>query len=130
MKKSRSHIKQSVKKDINDVILDVNEQELINNRAIDYVKKHINYPFDLIELDLNWKHENFVEVEKYPYKDSSYPSYDFFVEKNNDIKYRQQHVNGNYHELIYEIEYYSDDNTSYVLFPLSNGKYWKISYMN
>lgn len=128
---TRSRIKQIVQKDITNEILDVNEQELINNKAIEHVKNHINYPFELIEYNLkSWKHLGFVEVEKYPYKDEIYPSYDFFVEKDNTIKYRQQCINGNFHVLLYESEYWSDDDICYALFPLINGKYWKISYIN
>jgi hypothetical protein len=111
----------------------------LNEEAIEFVKKHINYDFDLMELDgIEWKHEGYVQVEKSDYKSCFYPSHDFYKIKGDvsysvlfgeDIDYMRQDDNGEFHSLVWQKTGACEDNYSgYLLFPLNNGYYWKISY--
>jgi len=106
-----------------------------NDDAIEYVKENITYPFDLI-LDIisdnDWDHMNFdIEVEKSEYHSCFYPTYDFYtiVGEKDKIQYMKQDEDGDYHNMVYQrCGVCEDDYYGFLLFPLKDGKYWKISY--
>ena len=105
----------------------------LNNEAIEFVKQNINFDFDLIDFDdlSYWKHEGYVEVEKTDYKNGFYPNYDFYVEKGNpkSHKYMKQDEDENFHSMVWQTTgCCEDDYSGFQLFPLSDGRYWKISF--
>ena len=102
----------------------------LNSEAIEFVKANIKYDFDLIDLDdINWKHEGYVEVEKTDYKNSFYPTYDFYKVKGEKLNYMRQDDDGEFHNMVWQTTgNCEDDYSGFQLFPLSNGKYWKIRY--
>jgi len=108
------------------------KQDIINNEAIEFVKLNIQYSFEMIDFsDLEfWQHEGFVELEKSDYKSCFYPTYDFYTEKGSKAyHYMKQDVDGEFHNMVWQITgHCEDDYSGYILYPLSNGKYWKISY--
>lgn len=107
--------------------------KIIKDKEIEYVKNHIDYDFELIEEFLidEWMHESYVEVEETDYKSCAYPSYTFYKEKDNEksLLYMKQDEEGKYHNMVWQTTgFCEDDYSGYLLFPLNNGKYWKISY--
>jgi hypothetical protein len=110
-------------------------QDEINIKELEFVRENISYPVDNFELDEMdyWKHEGYVDVEELVgYKSGSYPSYKFYKEKDNpkSLTYmRQDDEENGYHSMVWQtVGYCGDDYSGYLLFPLTNGKYWKISY--
>jgi hypothetical protein len=102
-----------------------------NNAAVMFVKDNISYDFDLIELDdLDWQHIGYVEVEETDEKESGYSDYKFYYEKGDrKLKYMRQDDEGDYHNLVWQtVGYLGDDYSGYLLFPLKDGRYWKILY--
>lgn len=113
------------------------EQDKFNELALEYVKQHIDYDVELMNLDdFNWDHVGYVgydEVELSEYKDWFYPNLQYHFEKNNaDILYKRQDADDdtdNYYELIYQTTgCCEDDFHGFCLFPLNDGRYWKISF--
>jgi hypothetical protein len=102
----------------------------LNAAAIEFVKANINYDFDLIDLDgINWKHEGYVEVEKSDFKNGFYPNHEFYKVKDENLNYMKQDEDGEFHNMVWQTTgACEDDYSGFQLFPLSNGKYWKISY--
>ena len=102
----------------------------LNAEAIEFVKANINYDFDLIDLDgVEWKHEGYVEVEKTDHKNCFYPNYEFYNVKGEKLNYMKQDEDGEFHNMVWQTTNgMEDDYSGFLLFPLSNGKYWKISY--
>lgn len=102
----------------------------LNSEAIQFVKANINYDFNLIDLGgINWMHEGYVEVEKTDYKNSFYPNYEFYKVKGEELNYMRQDDDGEFHNMVWQrTGSCEDDYYGFQLFPLSNGKYWKISY--
>ena len=102
----------------------------LNAKAIEFVKSNINYDFDLINLDdVDWNHVGYVEVEKSTWKSGAYPSYDFYTEKGGNMQYMKQDDDGEFHNMVWQTTgHCEDDYSGFQLFPLSNGKYWKVSY--
>ncbi len=107
-----------------------NKREESNKAALEFVKQNIDYDIDLIELeDISWQHEGYVEVEKSNYKNGFYPNHDFYTEKGEKVQYMRQDDEGTYHNMVYQTTgFLEDDFSGSMLFPLTNGKYWKISY--
>lgn len=105
-----------------------------NKVALEFVAKHINYPLEIITdiLDDNhyWQHEGYVKLEKSDYKSGFYPNYDFYTELNSKkYHYMRQDDDGEFHNMVWQTTgACEDDYSGYLLFPLSNGDYWKISY--
>ena len=105
-----------------------------NKVALDFVAKNINYPLEMITdiLDDNsyWQHEGYVKLEKSDYKSGFYPSYDFYTEPGSKkYHYMRQDDEGEFHNMVWQTTgACEDDYSGYLLFPLSNGDYWKISY--
>lgn len=105
-----------------------------NKVALEFVSKNINYPFEMITdiLDDNhyWQHEGYVKLEKSDYKSGFYPSYDFYTEPNSKkYHYMRQDDDGEFHNMVWQTTGpCEDDYSGYLLFPLLNGDYWKISY--
>lgn len=105
-----------------------------NNAAVMYAKDNINYDFDLIFDcidDLEWEHIGYVDVEETVVQNSGYPDYKFYKEKGNDksLKYMRQDDEGEYHNLVWQtVGHCGDDYSGFTLFPLNDGRYWKISY--
>ncbi len=115
------------------------ETNTVNNEAIEYVKTMIDYDFEFIDdyLDGNdwWRSIGYVEVEKSDYKNCFYPSHDFYIEKNVDkiLHYMRQDDNeeNTFHSLVWQQDggYGAEDSYSgFVLFPLTDGRYWKIKF--
>jgi len=122
-----------------DVVKEQEERLEINEKEIENVKSLIDYDFELIEEYLEdndwWKHIGYVEVIKSDYKNCFYPSYDFYIEKGLEKTLhcmRQDDSEDNtFHVLVYQTDggYGAEDSYfGYLLFPLTNGKYWKIQY--
>jgi hypothetical protein len=104
-----------------------------NKVALEFVAKNINYPLDLITdiLDDNdyWEHLGYVKIQKSDYKNPFYKSYDFYTIVGEKLHFMMQDNDGEYHNLVWQTTGHSEDDYSgYMLFPLSNGDYWKISY--
>ena len=103
----------------------------IKVNELEYVKNHIDYDFDLIEEFLmdDWMHDSYVEVEETDYKNGFYPSYTFYKEKVNEksLLYMKQDEEGKYHNMVWQTDI-EDDYSGFLLFPLNDGRYWKISY--
>ena len=130
----------SVNNDLNEyyqeMCLTENKRHLINDEQIKFVKDNISYDFNLIEEFLKendyWSHVGYVQVEKSNYKSSSYPTHDFYKEKvNRGVDYMRQDDFEEYHNLVYQTNggYGAEDSYSgWLLFPLKNGYYWKISF--
>ena len=118
------------------------ETEKINTEAIEYVKTMIDYDFDNIEEllydDEWWRSMDYVEVIKSDYKNCFYPSHDHYKEVNppkgmEHIEYMRQDDSeyNTFHNLVYQRNggYGAEDSYSgFVLFPLTDGKYWKIKF--
>ena len=115
------------------------QQEEINKKELEYVKSNIDYDFDFIQEilnDVNWQHDSYVEIEKTDYKSNSYQNYDFFIIKGdfNGMKFMKQpqfdeNNNEIFHELVWQtVGCCEDDYSGFILIPLKNQKYWKISY--
>lgn len=110
------------------------EMEAANKEALEYVKNNINYPFKLITdslEDITWNHHNYVEVIKSDYKSGMYPSYTFYKIKDDKefIDYMRQDESDDFHYMVYQlVGYFGDDYSGYQLFPLKDGRYWKISF--
>jgi len=111
----------------------------LNSREIENVKTLIDYNFSFIEEYLEdndwWNHSGYVEVELSDYKSCAYPSYDFYIEKGfkNVMHCMRQDdsEDDTFHCLVYQSDggYGAEDSYfGYLLFPLTNGKYWKIEY--
>jgi hypothetical protein len=105
-----------------------------NNAAVMFVKDNINYDFDLIldSLDeLDWEHVGYVEVEETSNINTGYPSYKFYLEKGNpkSLRYMRQDDDGEFHNMVWQtVGHCEDDYSGFLLFPLNDGRYWKISY--
>lgn len=113
------------------------EQKIIekNNRVLEEVKKLINYPASYIDYALeelsSWNDEGFVEVELTEYKESGYSNYEFYRIKNSSDKryYMKQDEDENFHDMVWQTTgCCEDDYSGYQLFPLKDGRYWKIYY--
>jgi hypothetical protein len=112
------------------------KQTEINQKEIEYVKAHIDYSPDIIDEALEdltyFHHEGYIEVVKTDYKESGYSSYDFYVEKDNPkSRYymRQDDDESGFHSMVWQtVGMLGDDYSGYMLYPLNNGKYWKIYY--
>jgi len=102
----------------------------LNSEAIEFVKANIKYDFDFIDLeDISWKHEGYVEVEESDYKNGFYPNHKFYKVKGEKLNYMRQDDDGEFHNMVWQTTgACEDDYSGFQLFPLSNGKYWKISY--
>lgn len=102
----------------------------LNAEAIEFVKANINYDFDLIDVsDIHWQHIGYVEVEKSDYESSHYPTHEFYKVKGEKLNYMRQDDDGEFHNLVWQTSgHCEDDYSGFLLFPLSNGLYWKISY--
>ena len=107
------------------------EQERQNKKELEYVKSNIDYDFNFIQEildDVKWQHDSYVEIEKI--------DYDFFIIKGdyNGMKFRKQPQFDDdnkeiFHELVWQkVGYCEDDYSGFILIPLKNQKYWKISY--
>lgn len=109
------------------------EENAANEKELEFVKANINYDFNLMSemLEDTWSHIGYFEMEKSNYKSGAYPSYDFYREKDNpkSLEYMRQDDDGEYHNLVWQtVGCCGDDFSGFLLFPLSNGKYWKISF--
>jgi hypothetical protein len=118
---------------VNEEKIRLANEKIIKDKEIEYVKNHIDYDFDLIEEYLidEWMHESYVEVEETDYKSGEYLSAVFYKEKDNEksLLYMKQDEEGKYHNMVWQtVGYCEDDYSGYLLFPLNNGTYWKISY--
>ena len=122
-----------------EMIKEQNERLESNVKEIENVKSLIDYDFSFIEefLDGNdwWKHVGYVEVEKSDSKNGFYPNNDLYVEKDNEKSLYYMHQDDSeentFHSLVYQRDggYGNEDSYyGYLLFPLTNGKYWKIEY--
>lgn len=108
---------------------ETNNQSIINKDALEYVQLHIDYDIELMRLDgLNWNHVGFVEAEITDHKNRFYSDTNFYVEKEKYDIYYARHDNGNYHELIHSCTDCGDINQGFCLFPLTDGRYWKIEF--
>jgi hypothetical protein len=108
-------------------------EQIEKKEIIAFIKLHINYPFARIKEileDLNWRHEGYVKIELTDYKQSGYSNYDFYKEISGDGRYyMKQDVKGNFHTMVWQtVGFLGDDYSGFLLFPLTNGQYWKISY--
>jgi len=132
-----------IEKTINDAFSEMakfeKKQKEINKKELENVKSNIDYDFDFIQEilnDVNWQHDSYVEIEKIDYKSNSYPNYDFFIIKGdfNGMKFMKQpqfdeNNNEIFHELVWQtVCCCEDDYRGFILIPLKNQKYWKISY--
>ena len=130
------------------------ETNMVNNEAIEYVKTMIDYDFENIEeyLDNNdwWRSMGYVEVEKSDYENGFYPSHDFYTEKvtietffnNTTLPLKEPIISPYYmrqddnnentcHSLVWQQSggYGVEDSYSgFILFPLTDGRYWKIKF--
>jgi|GEM_PF-2621115 len=108
------------------------EQNEINQIELNYVKDHINYSIDNMNLDeLYWQHVGYVEVVETSNVNTGYPSYKFYLEKDNpkSLRYMRQDDDGEYHNMVWQtVGCCEDDYSGFLLFPLNDGRYWKISY--
>ncbi len=115
-----------------------NEKRIRNNEELEKLKSLISYDFDFIESVLEdlewWEYINTVEVEETENPGNGYPSYKFYIEKGDikgTYKYMRQDDDGDYHNLVWQTNggYGAEDSYSgFLLFPLKDGKYWRISY--
>jgi len=137
---------EEIEADLNAYFLEVKriqeETDKVNNEAIEYVKTMIDYDFDNVEelLDGNdwWRSMGYVELIKSDYKNCFYPSHDHYKEINpskgmEHIEYMRQDDSefNTFHNLVYQRNggYGAEDSYSgFVLFPLTDGKYWKIKF--
>jgi hypothetical protein len=109
------------------------EQNEINQVELNYVKDHINYTIDNIDFDefSSWQHVGYVEVVETSNANTGYPSYKFYLEKDNpkSLKYMRQDDDDEFHSMVWQtVGYCEDDYSGFLLFPLNDGRYWKISY--
>jgi hypothetical protein len=113
------------------------KRRVANKLELDFVKTNIDYDIELIEEMLgdidSWNHIGFVEIEKTDYKAGGYQSYDFFKIKDSDDKkyYMKQDMSdeNTFHNLVWQtVGYCEDDYSGFLLFPLKDGRYWKVSY--
>ena len=110
------------------------ESNVVNNEALIFVSKNINYPIemitDILEDNSYWEHQGYVKVERSDYKSGFYPNYDFYNELGNKgYHYMRQDDEGEFHNLVWQTTgYCEDDYSGFLLFPLANGEYWKIRY--
>lgn len=121
---------QALKEYYADMKMEGEKTAKLNAEAIEFVKANINYDFGLIDLDgVNWQHEGYVEVEKSDFKNGFYPSHEFYKVKGEKLNYMRQDDDGEFHNMVWQTTgACEDDYSGFQLFPLSNGKYWKISY--
>lgn len=114
-----------------------------NREAGRYVRHFIDYPFrwvnDTFHGVNSWRHEGFVEIEHDPnYKNCFYPKDKFFVEKNSGpcpIHYMLQadrrpksRLRRGFHSLVWQLCQLEDSYSGFILYPLKDGRYWKISF--
>ncbi len=116
---------------MNEVFKHQQEIDNKNKQVIKEVKKLINYPFSRIKEALeycDWKDQGYVEVEKTDYKDNNYPNHEFYRIIGNYTYFMKQDETKKFHYLVWQTSSYEDSYHGYILFPLTNGKYWKVSY--
>lgn len=105
-----------------------------NNLAKRLVKRLINYKFAMISDQMEdlekWEHEGFIEVELSDHKNGCYPHHLFYTEKGNkaSVHYMRCDDNGEFHYMVFQVNPYEDSYSGYLLFPLNDGRHWKISY--
>lgn len=106
-------------------------------RELAFVKDNIDYPIELIMEELEdldfWEHVSYVQMEKTDQKESGYQSFDFYVEPGDrcgSLYMKQDEDATGYHKLImqWSVGDSGDSWSGFLLFPLKDGNYWKISY--
>ena len=125
-------------KQMNEIYDDIDKHEkeiqLKNKVALEFVKQNIDYDIEILELDcMSWNHIDYIEIEKTDYKSCAYPNSNYYIEKgNSSIKYLEYFEDCNNKKiqiLIYQTcGYTGDDYSGFLLYPLTNNKYWKISF--
>lgn len=102
----------------------------------EYVKTMIDYDYSLIETHLGDNselcHVDYVEIiEDKEYKNCFYPNDKFYTVVGDDdgFHYMRQDDEGSFHNLVWQISgVCEDDYRGCLLFPLTNGKYWRIEF--
>lgn len=90
--------------------------------------------FKSLENDINWTPIGFVEIELTDEKTNGYKAYQHArIINTNDkklyLKTDCDDIRGVDHYYVWQtVEYLEDDFSGFLLFPLNNGKYFKVSY--
>ena len=127
-------------KEMNEIYAELDkEQQKIdekNKEELEKLKDLISYDIDLIESILDeleyWEYLETVEVEETENPRNGYPSYKFYIQKGEKPQYKYMRQDDeDFHNLVWQTDggYGAEDSYSgFLLFPLKNGKYWKIKY--
>jgi hypothetical protein len=111
------------------------EKETYHNLIAKKIVQHrINYRWKHIARILSetsWTDAGIVEVERSDYKNGFYPGAEHYTIKGDkdQTKFMKQTEDGVGHVLIWQVTGFLGDNyNGWMLFPLSDGKYWKVDY--
>lgn len=120
------------------------EEKIFNNFIENYnlVKNKIGYDVYHLEEYLGGEDDNFdyvehvgfVEVEISDFKSHSYPNHIFYSiigEGSDKVRYMKQGVSDKhkFHAMVFQTTgYCEDDYSGFMLFPLTDGTYWKVRY--
>lgn len=125
-----------------DDLMDYQHEESIKLlSAFKHVLNNIDYPSDKIKeylRDGESRHVGYCRVfEEEDYKSCSYPGYKFYsVVKEDNQKYhipnllmrQDDNKNDKFHCLVWQTCQFEDNYTGYLLFPLTDGTYWAVSF--
>lgn len=109
------------------------EIEEENNKAYRCAKENITYDVCYIDEVLegcSWHDKGIVELFPSDYKSGSYPNHSFYREKDGYHNYMKQYEDENFHCMVaqWSVGDSGDSFEGIILFPLKDGRYWKVDY--